>query len=110
MYIVFPDGEVDDQDMEQLEELLDVLEHQFALNSLKRNKTHPPEQNIYWDRLSYLTGLGFVMCQQYINVTYHTEKLKRDNAFSLPPNHSSGYTIVQLINKVLITGNTIKKM
>ena len=68
MYIVFPDAEIDDQDMEQLKELLGVLDHQFTLNSLKQKKTHPPEQNIYWDRLSYLAGLGFVMCQQYINV------------------------------------------
>lgn len=98
MYTVFPDGEIDDQDMEQLKELLDVLDHQFTLNNLKRENTHPPEQNIYWARLSYLAGLGFVMCQQYINVTYPTDKLERDEAFRLAPNHSSGYSIVQLIN------------
>lgn len=73
MYIVLPDGEIDDQDMEQLQELLDVLDHQFALNILNRKKTDPPEQNIFWDRLSYITGLGFVICQQYINITYPTK-------------------------------------
>jgi hypothetical protein len=98
MYIVFPDGKIDDQDMEQLQELLDVLDHQFALNILNRKKTHPPDQNIFWDRLSYITGLGFVMCQQYINITYPTDGLERNEAFRLPPKHSSGYSIVQLIN------------
>ena len=60
--------------------------------------TSPPEQNIYWDRLSYLAGLGFVMCQQYINVTYTTDVFKRSKALELPPTHSSGYSIAQLIN------------
>jgi len=98
MYILFPDGEIGDQDMEQLQELLNVLDRQYAFNSLKRKNTLPPEQNIYWDRLSYLAGLGFVMCQQYINVTYPSDKVERDEAFQLPPNHSSGCSIVQLIN------------
>jgi len=86
MYILFPDGEIDDQDMEQLQELLNVLDRQYILNSLKRINSHPPEQNIYWDRLSYLAGLGFVMCQQYINVTYPSDKFERDGVFRLPPN------------------------
>lgn len=98
MYIVFPNCEIDDQDMEQLQELLDVLDHQFALNILNRKKTHVPDQNIFWDRLSYIAGLGFVMCQQYINITYSTNGLGRNKALRLPPQHSSGYSIVQLIN------------
>lgn len=98
MYIQFPDGEIDDQDMEMLQELLDVLDHQFSLNSVKRKETYPPEQNLYWDRLSYIAGLGFVMSQQYINLTYPTDKVERNEALRLPPKHSSGYSIVQLIN------------
>lgn len=98
MYIVLPDGEIDDQDMEQLRMLLDVIDHQFNLNSLDRKRTFPPDQNIYWDRLSYITGLGFVMCQQYINITYPTSRLEKNIALELPPKHSSGYSIVQLIN------------
>ena len=98
MYIVFPDGEIDDQDMEQLKELLDVLDRQFTSYTFRRKETYPPEQNIYWARLSYLAGLGFVMCQQYINITYPTSGIDRDQAFRLPPTHSSGYSIVQLIN------------
>lgn len=98
MYIVFPDGEIDDQDMELLQEHLDVLDHQFALNILNRKKTHAPEQNIFWDRLSYITGLGFVICQQYINITYPTDGLEKNEALLLPPKHSSGYSIVQIIN------------
>ena len=98
MYILFPNGEIDDPDMEQLQELLAVLDHQFALYSLKRKASVPPGQNLHWDRLSYLAGLGFVMCQQYINVTYPSKEISRDTAFCLPPNHSSGYSIVSLIN------------
>jgi len=98
MYILFSDGEIDDQDMEQLQELINVLDRQYTSNSLKRKNALPPAQNIYWDRLSYLAGLGFVMCQQYINVTYPSDKFERDEAFRLPPNHSSGYSIVQLVN------------
>ncbi|NQU03679.1 MAG: hypothetical protein HQ589_05980, partial [Syntrophaceae bacterium] len=98
MYIVFPNGKIDDQDMEQLQELLSVLDHQFALNIHNRKKTHVPEQYIYWDRLSYIAGLGFVMCQQYINITYPTDGLEKNNALPLPPMHSSGYSIAQLIN------------
>ncbi len=111
MYFTFSNGQIDDQDMEQLQELLDVVDHQFTLNILKRKKAHPPEQNIYWDRVSYLAGLGFVMCQQYMNITYPTDKLGRNEAFCLPPKHSSGYSIVQLINAgANYWGNTIKKM
>jgi hypothetical protein len=98
MYVVFPDGEIGDQDMEQLQELLNVLDYQFASNIEKRKRSHPPEQNIFWDRLSYIAGLGFVMCQQYINITYPTDAPKRIVALELPPKHSSGYSIVQIIN------------
>jgi len=98
MYIVFPNGEIDDQDMEQLRELLDVLDKQFAWNVAKRKNARVPEQNVFWDRLSYIAGLGFVMCQQYINITYPTSRLNRNEALRLPPENTSGLSIVQIIN------------
>ena len=98
MYIIHPNGDIDDQDMEQLQELLEVLDHQFKLNTDLRVKTHPPDQNLFWDRLSYITGLGFVMCQKYINISCPTNIIKMNEALGLPPMHTSGYSIVQLIN------------
>ena len=100
MYIVFPDGEIDDPDMQQLEELLHVLDRQFAHNIRNRKQTHPPFQNVYWDRLSYIAGLGFVICQQYINITYPTDGFDRKDALEMPPKHLSGYSVAQLINTI----------
>ena len=98
MYIVLPDGQIDDPDMELLQEFLDVLDQQFARDTAKLKETHPPQQNIFWDRLSYIAGLGFVMCQQYIHVTYPSSGLDRNRALRLSPKHASGRTIVELVN------------
>ncbi len=40
MYTVFPDGEIDDQDMEQLKELLDVLDHQLDKKWIKKGQIY----------------------------------------------------------------------
>jgi len=98
MYTKLLDGEIEDTDLEQLRELLAVLDSHFAQYTEKRNQAAPPEQNVYWDRLSYVAGLGFVMCQQYINDTWRSAGLDFKTAMAIPPLYETELSVVRVIN------------
>lgn len=98
MYIELPDGQIEDAELEQLCELLAVLERQNADYAQKRAHAYAPEQNVYWYRISYVVGLAFVVCQQYINDTRRSARVPPEIAMALPPLNSAGVSIVAVVN------------
>ncbi len=98
MYILLPNEPVQDAELEQLLELLALLDRQRDRYDCQRRVTQPPEQNIFWDRISYIAGLGFVMCQQYVTTTCQIPSVEKADALRLPPMHESGHSVVEIIN------------
>jgi len=88
-----------DPDLEMLAEFLAVVDGQLEI--ILRGLTNAAEAYegyFDFDSAEHITGLGFVACQTYLTATYGFLNLKKLDALSAGPHHSSGQTIVQIIN------------
>ncbi|MDF7800780.1 hypothetical protein P4C99_15000 [Pontiellaceae bacterium B1224] len=98
MYILLPDGTIDDFELDELKEFIPILDRNHATIYEKLEKIPAPEHNVYWSRLSYISGLGFTMAQQYISTTISSSDIDYKVAFELPPFDKSGISKISIIN------------
>jgi hypothetical protein len=72
------------------EKLADLLE--------RSNDVDDPDALGYFDSAEQLTGLGLVACQTYMTAVYGILGIAKRDALLSGPRHSTGSTIVALIN------------
>ena len=84
---------------------LDFLEHYLALIDMQLEHlaaegkaSGDPDGFGIFDEIDSFFGLGFVVCQRYLTATCGWLKVPKPVALAAGPKHSSGMTIVQIIN------------
>jgi hypothetical protein len=98
MFLTFPDGRIHDYDMQFLEELLEFLDGHVERLSANVPQFVDADSWGLFDSVEYITGLGLVACQSYLAATYSDLEIEKVVALRSGPVHSSGQTIVELIN------------
>jgi len=87
-----------DTDLDMLAELLAVIDAQLETVLQRCDDPSLAGQLGYFDSAEHITGLGFVACQAYLTAIYGSLNVKKLNALSIGPHHSSGQTTVEIIN------------
>jgi hypothetical protein len=98
MFLTFRDGRVLDYDMQFLEELLQLLDGPLERLLASVSEFVDPDSWGAFDSAEYTIGLGLVACQSYLVATYSDLEIEKVIALKSGPVHSSGQTIVELIN------------
>ena len=80
-----------------LESFLSTVDSEWDHTATESHK-YPPEDAMYIERLDDISGLGFTVCQRYMASAFPSFGLSKKEALDLPPFHSSGTTVVALIN------------
>ncbi len=95
MQKTFADWDLDflKMSMELIDERLDYLDNE-------RVQCLDPDSLGVFDRLEYVTGLGFVACQTYVTAHCSRSKFqgKKYKALALGSKHTTGLSMIQLIN------------
>jgi hypothetical protein len=86
-----------DLDLELLERLLAVIDQEIEHVEAKSEKHPDPDGFGFYDRIEGLAGLGFVACQQYIELTYRQLGL-RPNALQVGPRHPADAAVAEIVN------------
>lgn len=87
-----------DFDLEFLSEAARFLDGQ--LERIHREASGCDDSDVFghFDRYEYVTGLGFVACQQYVTAILNQQRVARHPALDVGPVHRSGVPMVALIN------------
>lgn len=98
MFLLHPNG-VFDFDLDFLVELLELIDGQLEKIHADAKKSPDPDGDGIFDRGESAIGLGFVVCQQYINATYPQLRVSdKLMALRAGPKHASGAYTAELIN------------
>ena len=89
---------VDDAYLSLLKEAANFLDGQLARLEGEARTGEDPDRFGQYDRLEYLTGLGFVACQQYMIGAFARKKINKQTALDLGPKHRCGETFASLVN------------
>jgi len=87
-----------DVDLEFLEQGIRLVDDQ--LDRLKHEARGSPDPDAYgdYDRMEYATGLGFVICQQYLSARAMAYGLTKGEALRAGPVHRAGVHIAVAVN------------
>lgn len=97
MFLKFEDQWIDFE-IDLLRNLINVLDIQFQKLAEDIGKCPDPDSFGLFDLAEGMAGMGFVTCQWYLTTTYGWLKIDKPSALKLGPEHSSGLTIVEIIN------------
>lgn len=97
MTILKTNNHISDTYLNLLESFLHTVDSEWD-HTVSESKRYPPDDAMFIDRLDDVAGLGFTVCQRYMVSAYPSFGLSKKDALALPPLHSSGTTIVALIN------------
>ncbi len=96
--LLFSGGRVSfDYDMEFLKEISHVLDTHIAKLWKEGKLSGDPDGEGYLDRLDFLSGVGFVACQQYIDNVCADCEVEKGIALDLGPRHRSGVSITAAV-------------
>lgn len=91
-----------DSDLYLLEDVLHPLEEALIKINEKieiaKKEAKDLDSSGLLDTGEHIIGLAFTACQKYISSTFRQSGLKKENAFKLGPNHSSGESYAYIIN------------
>jgi hypothetical protein len=103
MYLIFDSGILDD-DMSLLEYVLQPLEEALIKINEKieiaKIEARDLDATGLLDRGEHLIGLAFTACQKYMSSTFRQSGFKKEAAFKLGQNHSSGESYAYIIHAV----------
>jgi hypothetical protein len=87
-----------DVDFEFLEQGVRLIDAQ--LNRLQQEARGSPDPDAFgdFDRMEYIGGLGFVICQQYLSARAAACRLTKTDALQAGPVHRSGIAIAVAVN------------
>ena len=89
---------VDDAYLNLLKEAASFLDGQLIRLEAEARISEDPDTSGQYDRLEYVTGLGFVACQQYMIGAFARKKINKQTALDLGPKHRCGETFASLVN------------
>jgi hypothetical protein len=81
-----------------LKELLELLDRKPAAIYARIDESPDPDGYGLYDDAEYITGLGFVACQRFINATYSPSQIAKSAALANPPIHTNGKSVARVIN------------
>ncbi len=87
-----------DLDLTLLEEIVTILDANLERLERETHRSEDPDANGLFDRLEYVSGLGFAACQNYIAACAGRSALRKADALQLGPKHRSGEPMVALVN------------
>ncbi len=91
---------VDDAYLNLLREAANFLDGQLTRLEAEARTSEDPDRLGQYDRLEYVTGLGFAACQQYMIGAFARKKINKQTALDLGPKHRCGETFASLVNGV----------
>jgi hypothetical protein len=91
-------GDVIDLDLDLLIRLLEVIDQELARIDIQCTESPDPDALGLFDSGDGLVGLGFVACQQYLQVTYRQFDLPKWEALQAGPKHPTGVSFAEVIN------------
>ena len=98
MFLVLPDHQVLDYDLDFLKDLADFLDGRLEAVALGASRCPDPDAFGFFDTAEYIAGVGFIACQLYLAATYGSVRLGKAEALRLGPAFRSGTPVVALIN------------
>lgn len=87
-----------DYDLELLKDIVGNVDQYLETINHESMEVDDPDSFGYFDRAEHIAGLGFVACQTYIVAVCGSLGIQKRNAFSFGPQHSSGQTVVLIVN------------
>ena len=87
-----------DYDLELLKDIVRIIDQHLETINQRSTEVDDPDSFGYFDQSEHVLGLGFVTCQTYISAICGHLGMRKQDALSVGPQHSSGQTIVQIIN------------
>ena len=74
------------------------LDTQLSKLDRDAQRVEDPDMSGQYEAAEYLTGLGFVACQQYMTCAFAGKGIKKRVALDLGPKHRCGETFAALVN------------
>jgi hypothetical protein len=87
-----------DYDLELLKDIVGTIDQYLENINQRSTEVDDPDSFGYFDRAEHVVGLGFVACQTYIVAVCGHLGVRKQDAFSFGPKHSSEQTVVQIVN------------
>jgi len=87
-----------DYDLELLKDIVGIIDRYLETINQRSTEVDDPDSFGYFDQVEHVLGLGFVACQTYIVAACGHLGMKKQDALSFGPQHSSGQTVVQIVN------------
>ncbi|HCC79693.1 MAG: hypothetical protein A2X25_08960 [Chloroflexi bacterium GWB2_49_20] len=87
-----------DFDLDLLKQLVRIIDQHLDIMCQKATQEDDLDSFGYFDSAEHITGLGFVACQTYMSSVYGYLRIEKQKALPIGPFHSSGQSIVQIIN------------
>ncbi len=81
-----------------VKDLILMIDEKLAELIERSNSIEDPDALGYFDSAEHLTGFGLVACQTYMTAAYGILGIAKKDALLVGPRHSTGSTIVSLIN------------
>ena len=87
-----------DYDLELLKGIVRTIDQHLETINQRSTEVDDADSFGYFDQAEHALGLGFVACQTYISAICGQLGTKKQDALSFGPQHSSGQTVVQIVN------------
>jgi hypothetical protein len=92
------DAILDDAYLDLLMDAVRLFDAQLSKLEREADRSKDPDMSGHLDRMEYVTGLGFVACQQYMTGSFARKNINRRAALDLGPKHRCGVTFAALVN------------
>ena len=96
--LLYSGTEVWDMQLQTLTEFLEFIDSKLLQIESEASESFDPDAMGLFDRGEYFIGIGFVAVQQHLNESLIEKYLKKNDAFSLGPVHSSNASSISIIN------------
>jgi hypothetical protein len=80
------------------EEVTGVLDRELHRLSVEAAASPDPDAEGIFDRVEYVTGLGFIVCQNYVAACAGSRGCAKSDVLQLGPKHRCGESMVAVVN------------